>query len=230
MGKRASSTPRPPKTVATAKSPRAAKAPAASKKRDLETYDHKAAKRLNNPPVGLVSPESDKPDQPKTFRFDPHADPELNFDRQGAIERALDEQIKALQNSLDDLAAANAPSDALARAREALSKLRSMRAPYLNWAGKAEHTSFEVPTVSLLVHERIEPRRIIQEVRWRNGTPKQASMFEQKEENPPLSQAIDFYGHRHGWSNRLMAGSVLADKERDGRRGHRSTVSIAFDL
>lgn len=31
--------------------------------------------------------------------------------------------------------------------------------------GKAEHTSFEVPTVSLHVHERIDPRTIIEAVR-----------------------------------------------------------------
>jgi len=30
--------------------------------------------------------------------------------------------------------------------------------PSLQWAGKAEHTSFEVPTVSLHVHERIDPK------------------------------------------------------------------------
>lgn len=29
--------------------------------------------------------------------------------------------------------------------------------PQLIWAGKAEHTSFEVPTVSLHIHERISP-------------------------------------------------------------------------
>ena len=29
--------------------------------------------------------------------------------------------------------------------------------PQLQWAGKTEHTSFEVPTVSLHVHERIDP-------------------------------------------------------------------------
>lgn len=29
--------------------------------------------------------------------------------------------------------------------------------PQLVWAGKAEHTSFEVPTVSLHIHERIAP-------------------------------------------------------------------------
>jgi|GEM_PF-1673371 adenine-specific DNA-methyltransferase len=37
--------------------------------------------------------------------------------------------------------------------------------PQLQWAGKAEHTSFEVPTVSLHVHERIDPRRIIETVK-----------------------------------------------------------------
>jgi len=33
--------------------------------------------------------------------------------------------------------------------------------PQLVWAGKAEHTSFEVPTVSLHVHERIDPDALL---------------------------------------------------------------------
>jgi adenine-specific DNA-methyltransferase len=37
--------------------------------------------------------------------------------------------------------------------------------PQLVWAGKAERTSFEVPTVSLHVHERIDPKAIIGAVR-----------------------------------------------------------------
>ena len=37
--------------------------------------------------------------------------------------------------------------------------------PQLQWAGKAEHTSFEVPTVSLHVHERIDPKTIIETVK-----------------------------------------------------------------
>ena len=37
--------------------------------------------------------------------------------------------------------------------------------PTLVWAGKAERTSFELPTVSLHVHERIDPRSIIEAVR-----------------------------------------------------------------
>jgi len=41
--------------------------------------------------------------------------------------------------------------------------------PQLQWAGKAEHTSFEVPTVSLHVHERVDPKTILEAVRRRNG-------------------------------------------------------------
>ena len=41
--------------------------------------------------------------------------------------------------------------------------------PQLVWAGKAERCSFEVPTVSLHVHERIDPRTIIRAVQKRNG-------------------------------------------------------------
>lgn len=40
--------------------------------------------------------------------------------------------------------------------------------PQLQWAGKKEHTSFEVPTVSLHVHERIDPKTIIETVKKDN--------------------------------------------------------------
>jgi adenine-specific DNA-methyltransferase len=67
-----------------------------------------------------------------------------------------------------------------------------------------------VPTVSLHVHERIDPRTIIEAVRKRNGQkPVQGSFFNLLEENPPLREAIEFYKHRHNWSNRLIAGDSL---------------------
>ncbi|GAN33817.1 MAG: adenine-specific DNA methylase [Candidatus Brocadia sinica] len=83
--------------------------------------------------------------------------------------------------------------------------------PQLQWAGKAEHTNFEVPTVSLHVHERIDPKRIIETVKmspagggrgWR-----QLSLFE--EHKKPLREAIEFYKHKEGWSNRLITGDSL---------------------
>ena len=82
--------------------------------------------------------------------------------------------------------------------------------PTLVWAGKAERTSFEIPTVSLHVHERIDPRSIIEAVRKKNGKDyEQLSLFNSKTENPPLREAIEFYKHAHNWSNRLVAGDSL---------------------
>lgn len=79
--------------------------------------------------------------------------------------------------------------------------------PQLQWAGKAEHTSFEVPTVSLHVHERIDPRRIIETVRKEKTDMVQPSLFE--EDKRPLREAIEFYKHKENWSNRLIAGDSL---------------------
>jgi adenine-specific DNA-methyltransferase len=104
--------------------------------------------------------------------------------------------------------------------------------PQLAWAGKAERTSFEVPTVSLHVHERIDPRTIIEAVRKKNGDgqPTQGSLFDRRDENPPLREAIDFYRHPHGWSNRLIAGDSLLVMnsllEKEGMAGQVQMVYI----
>ncbi len=124
-----------------------------SSKRKIEPYDHPDADRANNPPVGLVTPETD-PDQcmKKTYAYDPHLDPQLV------------------------------------------------------WAGKAEYTSFEVPTVSLHVHERIRPQTILQAVKTKNGTEQEPGLWDQPR---PLREDIQFYQHRDHWSNRLIAGDSL---------------------
>ena len=76
---------------------------------------------------------------------------------------------------------------------------------------------FQVPTVSLHVHERIDPKSIIAACRTNGdrakpGQPKpktQRLLFEEPDENPPLRDALDFYKHPHGWTNRLVAGDSL---------------------
>lgn len=127
-----------------------------SNKKPIEQYEHKDKVRVNNPPVGLVTPDTDKDEKNKTYSYDPHLDPQLV------------------------------------------------------WAGKAERLSFNVDTVSLHVHERIDPRSIIEAVRKKNGSNyEQLSLFNAAGENPPLRDAIEFYKHRHNWSNRLIAGDSL---------------------
>lgn len=78
--------------------------------------------------------------------------------------------------------------------------------PQLVWTGKAEHTSFEVPTVSLHVHERIDPKTIIESAKRDKDDGGQMSLFSEKK---PLRKAIEFYKHREGWANRLISGDSL---------------------
>jgi adenine-specific DNA-methyltransferase len=158
-------------------------------------------KRVNNPEVGMVHPEND-PDQPRTvYAYDPHIDPALNFDSaRSKVEKVIDDALAS--NDLEAM-------------RDALAELKAMQAPYLNWAGKAERTSFEVDTVSLHVHERVDPATILANARKRLKGEKPLEIFRQADlfaapfENLPLRQALDFYHHEKGWSNRLIAGDSL---------------------
>jgi adenine-specific DNA-methyltransferase len=83
--------------------------------------------------------------------------------------------------------------------------------PTLSWSGKTEGLSFDVDTVSLHIHERIDPKRIIKQVLIKQDEPikKQASLFEEPNENLSLDREFDFYGHAKNWSNRLIAGDSL---------------------
>jgi adenine-specific DNA-methyltransferase len=77
--------------------------------------------------------------------------------------------------------------------------------PQLIWAGKAEHTSFEVDVVPLHIHERISTRAILDAVR--RPQPLQPDLFG---ETPlPADQQIEFYRHEVGWANRLILGDSL---------------------
>ena len=191
-------------TTAPAKSGRKSKTAAAARNssspsNQIISYRHDN-RRKNNPEVGVVSEATD-PAQPQTvWSYDPHLDPSLQFDSaRSGIETLID----------DALASGDAEE-----MRLALEELKRLQSPYLTWTGKAERTSFEVDTVSLHVHERIDPMSILAAVRANLKEGKkvrlvQPGLFEAPFENLPLRDAIDFYKHDKGWSNRLVAGDSL---------------------
>ena len=208
-------------TAPVSAAPKAAPAAKASAPRQPDTgaaqvlaYRH-PDRRKNNPEVGLVNAESD-PEQPKTrWAYDPHLDPALQFDSARAQADAL----------IADALAGNDP----AAMRHALQTLQRMGAPYLQWTGKAERTAFEVDTVSLHVHERIDAMSILSSVGKRQNASNlvaanaggtgargqkhpnffQPGLFEAPFESVPLRAALDFYKHDRGWANRLVAGDSL---------------------
>ena len=46
--------------------------------RDIETYTYDDKKRTNNPPVGMAQHDT-APETRKTYAFDPHLDPTLDW-------------------------------------------------------------------------------------------------------------------------------------------------------
>jgi len=164
------------------------------KNKDISTYVHDD-KRKNNPQVGLVKPETDRDEGKKTWAYDPHIDPTLQFDiGRSDIEKLID---NALNNGSEEVM------------REALLELKRMSDPYLNWTGKAERTSFDVETVSLHVHERIDPKTILEAVKKGSTAYKQQDLFAPAFKQEPFREAIEFYKHEKGWANRLIAGDSL---------------------
>ena len=83
--------------------------------------------------------------------------------------------------------------------------------PQLQWSGKQENSEFDVDTVSLHIHERIDPITILEKA-MKEQQSKQETLFnyfDTPENNPPLRDAIEFYKHDQNWSNRLIAGDSL---------------------
>lgn len=208
------------------------------------SYRH-ADRRKNNPEVGMVTPDTD-PDQPKTkWAYDPHIDPALQFDHsRSEVENLIDQALadgegqneaqrgnwiamldhalagpdeRAIREVVANLKRQMESAQLASFERRALEDLKKRSEPYLNWAGKAERTSFEVDTVSLHVHERIDPMSILSTVRKAQGKAEakagkfeaQLGLFNAPFENLPLRDAIDFYKHDRGWANRLIAGDSL---------------------
>jgi adenine-specific DNA-methyltransferase len=105
--------------------------------------------------------------------------------------------------------------------------------PTLQWAGKAEGISFEVPTSSIHIHESIKPHKIIRSVQTIGDDYEdpQMSLFETPVERMRRRRdAIEFYQHGVNWTNRLIAGDSLVIMnsllEKEGMAGQVQMVYI----
>ncbi len=105
--------------------------------------------------------------------------------------------------------------------------------PSLQWAGKAEGTSFTVPTSSIHIHEVIKPHKIIRSVQTLGDdyVDLQGNLFESDAERAKRrNDSIEFYQHKNKWTNRLIAGDSLVIMnsllEKEGMAGQVQMVYI----
>lgn len=114
-----------------------------SKTKPAKPYKHPEADSPMRPEVGTQA-QFKKKLPPKTYKYDSSLSPAMEWDGQNPAR----EQGEALVRRVLE-------AESLEQAKVAASKLKAISKPFLNWAGKAERLSFDVPALPLFIHERL---------------------------------------------------------------------------
>lgn len=168
---------------------------------------------LLRPEIGTQT-QFKKKKPPKTYRYDSSLSPALDWDGQNHA-REFGEWLLA---QIEDASALEPPhrfSDArrfgdvvVEGLDDAIRELKAISEPFLNWAGKAERLSFEVPTLPLFLEERLSTKAILETL---SGHERDRQMELNLFGDPQLSlaQQLEAYEHLGGWVNRLILGDSL---------------------
>ena len=193
------------------------------KERGAKSYAHPEASALLRPDVGTQA-QFRKKKPPVTYRYDPSLSPALDWDEQNpAREQAearlatLADRITRLSGIVDSGDGEDDPRSILAEIREEVAAakaeiagLKKLSEPFLDWAGKAERPSFDVPTLPLFVHERLSTSAILETLKG-HARDRQVNLFDLFGESD-LSirdRLLKAYEHRNGWVNRMVLGDSL---------------------
>lgn len=102
--------------------------------------------------------------------------------------------------------------------------------PSLQWAGKAERLSFEVPTLPMFVHERLSTSAILETLKRHRRDKQEALDLFGDPEHSVADQVLRAYEHRDQWVNRAVLGDSLVVMnsllEYEGLGGQVQTIYI----
>lgn len=169
---------------------------AKSKAKPAKPYKHPEANSPMRPEVGTQA-QFKKKLPPKAYKYDSSLSPAMEWDGQNPVR----EQGEALVRQVLE-------SETLEQAKAAASKLKAISNPFLNWAGKAERLSFDVPSLPLFIHERLSTKAILETLK---GHKKQGELFDlfSDPQHSIADQVLRAYEHRDQWVNRMILGDSL---------------------
>src|SRR5208282_2753643 len=165
--------------------------------REASTYRHPEADSPLRPDVG-TQPQFKKRKPPVTYRYDSSLSPELNWDGQNHARETGETLIREILEA-----------KSLEVARHAAERLKAMSGPFLNWAGKAERLSFDVPTLPLFVHERLSTKGIIETLKGHKLDPQLGLNLFGDPGRSITDQVLKAYEYRDKWVNRMILGDSL---------------------
>lgn len=187
----------------------------------VKPYKHPEAESVLRPDVGTQA-QFKKKKAPFTYRYDSSLSPALDWDGENPTRElgewlisCIDEAYKLSEPHLfpkiREFMDGHGKIIATVRGlQDAIDQLKRISKPFLNWAGKAERLSFDVPTLPLFVHERLSTKAILETLKGHKRD-KQLSIFDLygDREHPIHDQLLRAYEHKNGWSNRLILGDSL---------------------
>jgi adenine-specific DNA-methyltransferase len=182
------------------------------KKQQAESYIHDE-EALLRPDVGTQA-QFKKKKAAKRYRYDSSLSPALDWDGQNPARELGDWLLAQIEE-----AAKLDPPHRFAEPRsfdgvevgglqDAVDRLKALGTPFLDWAGKAERLSFDVPTLPLFVHERLSTKAILETLAGHERD-RQLEMQLFADPQLPLHEQLDAYEHKGGWVNRMILGDSL---------------------
>jgi adenine-specific DNA-methyltransferase len=213
-----------------------AKKTASVVREEAQTYQHPTADLAARPEIGTQA-HFKKAKPPTTYRYDSSLAPELKWDGQNPAREVAEAILAELQSEVSSFKfqvssegqepetaprqpeTRNSKLEALLRQLETrnsklealLRRLQALSGPFLDWCGKAERLSFDVPTLPLFVHERLSTKAILETLKGHKRD-KQMDFLDVLFGSPERSlhdQVLRAYEHRDQWVNRLILGDSL---------------------
>jgi adenine-specific DNA-methyltransferase len=186
------------------------------KTKTAKSYKHPESESPMRPEVGTQS-EFKKKLPPKKYRYDDSLSPLLEWDGQNAArERGeariaeAEAELSKARKKLDGKPETKDASAHVLAAQKAVHELKAMSKPFLNWSGKAERLSFDVPTLPLFIHERLSTKAILETLKGHKRD-KQTDMFDLfgDPQHSITDQVLRAYEHKDKWVNRMILGDSL---------------------
>ncbi len=183
-----------------------------------KSYKHPESESPMRPEVGTQA-QFKKKLPPKKYRYDDSLSPVLEWDGQNAPARergeariaAAEKELGEARKKLNGKPETKEAAEHVAAAQRAVSELKAMSRPFLNWAGKAERLSFDVPTLPLFIHERLSTKAILDTLKGHRYDRNQTTMFDLfgDPQHSIADQVLRAYEHKDKWVNRMILGDSL---------------------
>jgi adenine-specific DNA-methyltransferase len=202
-----------------------------AKKAEAKEYRHSEAESPMRPEIGTQT-RFKKKLSPAKFRYDDSLAPVMEWDGQNAARDKGEWLLGLIDEAASQPGTVNAATGlpaphqfvparelkdsqgevvaTVTGLRDAVAQLKAIGKPFLNWSGKAERTSFDVPSLPLFIHERLSTKAILETLKSHKRD-KQLDMFDLfgVPEHSGTEQILRAYEFQDKWVNRMLLGDSL---------------------